>query len=167
MVRTIIFSKKYVRVLYMSFHSYRVVFCALLQRDRELPILDPIAWVIAFKLHGEGIRGSQALSIALKGWAQDESFLCGPPRYVEHVWTKIPQFHRSLVGWAGATEPLVIINRRERRCPFQCGNDYYIFKKICQGTLYEFSFLQDSILCPYSNRTENPDFGSCSMSYSL
>ena len=31
----------------------------LFQRDRELPILDPVAWV-AFKLHGEGIRGSQA-----------------------------------------------------------------------------------------------------------
>ena len=42
----------------------------LLQRDRELPILDPVAWVIAFKLHGEDIRGSQALFIALQGWAQ-------------------------------------------------------------------------------------------------
>ena len=24
---------------------------------------------------------------------------------MEHVWDKIPQFHRRLVGWAGATEP--------------------------------------------------------------
>ena len=39
----------------------------LFQQDQELPILDPIACVIAFKLHGEGIRGSQALSIALQG----------------------------------------------------------------------------------------------------
>ena len=55
----------------MSFHSYKVVFCAPIQIwDRELPILDPVAWVIAFELHGEGIRGSQALSIALQGWAQ-------------------------------------------------------------------------------------------------
>ena len=77
----------------------------LFQRDRELPILDPVAWVIAFKLHGEGIRGSQALSIALQWWAPDESFLYGPSRYVEHVWAKIPQFHRRLVGWAVATEP--------------------------------------------------------------
>ena len=59
------FQKKYVRVLYMSFHSYMVVFYAAIPRDRELPILDPVAWVIVFKLHGEGIRGSQALSITL------------------------------------------------------------------------------------------------------
>ena len=39
----------------------------LFERDPELPILDPVALVIAFKLHGEGIRGSQALSIALQG----------------------------------------------------------------------------------------------------
>ena len=52
--------------------------------------MDPVAWVIAFKLHGEGIRGSQALSITLQGWAPDESFLYGLSRYVEHVWTKIP-----------------------------------------------------------------------------
>ena len=50
---------------------------------------------------------------------------------------------------------LLIINRGECRCPYQCGKDYYIFKIICQGTLYEFSFLQGSILCPYSNGTEN------------
>ena len=51
----------------MSFRYYRVVFCALFQRVRELPILDPVAWVMAFKLHWEGIRGSQALFIALQG----------------------------------------------------------------------------------------------------
>ena len=51
----------------MSFYSYRVVFCPPFQRDRELPILEPVAWVIAFKLHGERIRVSQALSIALQG----------------------------------------------------------------------------------------------------
>ena len=63
----------------MSFHSYMVVFCAPIPIwDWELPILDPAAWVVAFKLHGEGIRGSQALSIALQGWAPDESFLYGP-----------------------------------------------------------------------------------------
>ena len=77
----------------------------LFQWDRELPILDPVARVIAFKLHGKGIRGSQALSIALQGSAPDESFLYGPSRHVEHVWAKFPQFQRRLVGWAGATEP--------------------------------------------------------------
>ena len=28
----------------------------LFQRDQELQILDPVEWVISFKLHGEGIR---------------------------------------------------------------------------------------------------------------
>ena len=51
----------------MSFHSYRVVFCAPIPTRMITPILDPIARVIAFKLHGEGIRGSKALSIALQG----------------------------------------------------------------------------------------------------
>ena len=52
----------------MSLHSYGVVLCAPIPIwDREVLILDPVAWVIAFKLHGEGIRGSQALSIALQG----------------------------------------------------------------------------------------------------
>ena len=45
------------------------------------------------------------MSIALHGRAPDESFLYGPSRHVEHVWAKIPLFHRRLVGWAGATEP--------------------------------------------------------------
>ena len=53
----------------------------------------------------EGIRGSQALSIALQECAPDESLLYGPSRHVEHDWAKIPQFHRRLVGWVGATEP--------------------------------------------------------------
>ena len=168
MVRTIIFSKKYVRVLYMSFHSYRIVFCALIPTEPRIPILDPVAWVIAFKLHGEGIQGSQALSIALQGWAPDESFLYGPSTHVEHVWVKIPQFHRRLVGWAGAIEPPAHNKSMRTLVPFQCGKDYYIFKKICQGTLYEFSFLHGSIMCSYSNLgPRTPDFGSCSMSYSL
>ena len=53
----------------------------------------------------EGIRGSQAMSIALQGCAPDESLLYGPSRHVEHVWDKFPKFHRRLVGWASATEP--------------------------------------------------------------
>ena len=58
----------------------------LLQQNRELPIWDPVAWVTAFKLHGEGIQHSQAL----QGFALDESFLYGPSRHVEHVRAKIP-----------------------------------------------------------------------------
>ena len=53
----------------------------------------------------EGIWGSQAMSIALQGCAPDESLLYGPSRHVEHVWVRIPQFHRRLVGLPGATEP--------------------------------------------------------------
>ena len=34
----------------------------LFQWDQELPILDPVAWVITFKLYGEGIRVSQAVA---------------------------------------------------------------------------------------------------------
>ena len=45
------------------------------------------------------------MSIALQGCAPDDSFLYGPSRHVEHVWAEIHQFHRRLVGWAGATEP--------------------------------------------------------------
>ena len=78
----------------MSFHSYMVVFCAPIQRDRELPILDPIARVIAFKLHGEGIRDSQTLSIALQGLAPDESFL-----YVLlDMWNMFGQKFLSFIG---------------------------------------------------------------------
>ena len=88
----------------MSFHSYGVVFCDAIPTGPRTPNFGSCS--IAFKLYGEGIRGSQALSIALQGWAPDESFL-----YVEHVWAKIPQFHRRLVGWAGAQSHLLKINR--------------------------------------------------------
>ena len=51
----------------MSFHSYRLYSVPLFQRNRELPVLDPVVSVIAFKLYGEGIRGSQDLFITLQG----------------------------------------------------------------------------------------------------
>ena len=89
----------------MSFHSYIVVFCAPIPTGQRTPDFGSCSMSYSLKLHGEGIRGSRALSIALQGLAPDESFLCGPSRLVEHVWAKIPQFHRRLVGWAGATEP--------------------------------------------------------------
>ena len=66
----------------------------------------------------------------------DQSFLYGPSRHVEHVWAKIPHFHRRLVGWAGATEPPAHNKSMRTLVPFQCGKDYYIIKKICQGVLY-------------------------------
>ena len=87
----------------MSFHSYIVVFYAPIPMGPRTPDFGSCS--IAFKLHGEGIRGSQALSIALQGLAPDESFLYGSSTHVKHVWAKIPQFHRRLVGWAGATLP--------------------------------------------------------------
>ena len=67
---------------------------ALFQQDWELPILDPVAWVIAFKLHREGIPGSQALSIALQGFAPDESFLYG---HLD-MWNMFGQKFLSFIG---------------------------------------------------------------------
>ena len=49
----------------MSFLSYKVVFCAPIRTGPRTP--DFGCCSIAFKLYGEGIRGSQALSIALQG----------------------------------------------------------------------------------------------------
>ena len=50
----------------MCFHSYRVVFCAPIPTGPKTPNFGSCS-MSAFKLHGEGIRGSQALSIALQG----------------------------------------------------------------------------------------------------
>ena len=78
------------------------------------------------------------------------------------MWNMFVQKFLSFIkgqsdGWVQQSH-LLIINQFERRCPFQYGKDYYIFKKICQGTLYVFSFLHCSILCPYSNGTKNSRF---------
>ena len=43
----------YSRQVFIPTGSFSV---PLFQQDRELQILDPVARVIAFKLHGEGIR---------------------------------------------------------------------------------------------------------------
>ena len=51
----------------MSFHSYRVVFCASITTGPRTPDFGSYSMRYTFKLHGEGIRGSQALSIALQG----------------------------------------------------------------------------------------------------
>ena len=78
----------------------------LFQWDWELPILDLVAWVIAFKLHGEGIRGSQALSSALQGWALDKSFLFVSSRYVEHVRVWFPNSSFQQVRQPSIPSPL-------------------------------------------------------------
>ena len=79
----------------MSFHSYRVVFCAPIPIwECELPILDPVAWVIAFILHGEGIRGSQALSIAL----QDERQMNLSYMVLLDMWNMFGQKFLSFIG---------------------------------------------------------------------
>ena len=88
-----------------EFYSYRVVFCAPIPTGPRTPDFGSCSMSYSLKLHGEGIRGSQALSVTLQGSAPDESFLYIPSRHVEHVWVKIPQFHRRLVVWAGATKP--------------------------------------------------------------
>ena len=50
----------------MSVHSYRVVFCAPIPTGPKTPDFGSYS-MSAFKLNGEGIQGSQALSIALQG----------------------------------------------------------------------------------------------------
>ena len=54
-------------VLYVSFHSYRVVFCAPIPMGLRTPDFGSCSMSYTFKLHREGIRGSQALSITLQG----------------------------------------------------------------------------------------------------
>ena len=49
----------------MSFHSYRVVFCAPIPMRLRTPDFGSCSMSYTFKLHGEGIRASQALSVAL------------------------------------------------------------------------------------------------------
>ena len=50
----------------MSFHSYKVVFCAPIPTGLRSPDFGSCSMSYTFKLHREGIRGSQALSIALQ-----------------------------------------------------------------------------------------------------
>ena len=50
----------------MSFRFYRVVFCAPISVGQRTPDFGYCS-MSAFELHGEGIRVSQALSIALLG----------------------------------------------------------------------------------------------------
>ena len=51
----------------MSFHSDRVVFCVPIPMGPRTPDFGSCSMSCNFKLHGEGIRGSQALSITLQG----------------------------------------------------------------------------------------------------
>ena len=51
----------------MSFHSYRVVFFAAIPTGPITPDFGSCSMSYAFKLHGEGIPGPQALSITLQG----------------------------------------------------------------------------------------------------
>ena len=44
----------------MSFHSYRVVFCAPIPTGPRTPDFGSCSMSYSLKLHGEGIRGSQA-----------------------------------------------------------------------------------------------------------
>ena len=52
----------------MSFRSYILVFCAPIPTGPRTPNFGSCSMsYIVFKLHGKGIWGSQALSIALQG----------------------------------------------------------------------------------------------------
>ena len=79
----------------MSFHSYRVVFCdAIPIWDRELAILDPVAWVIAFKLHGEGIP---ALKPCLSPY-RDERQMNLSYMVLLDMWNMFAQKFLSFIG---------------------------------------------------------------------
>ena len=97
---------KYVRVLYVSFHSYRVVVCAPIPTGPRTPDFGSCS--MSYSLLNCNGKVFGALRPCLSPYGDEkpgESFLFGASRHVEHVWAKIPQFHRRLVGWAGATVP--------------------------------------------------------------
>ena len=83
----------------------------LFQRDRELPILDPVACVIAFKLHGEGIR---ALRTCLTPY-RDEHQMNISYMVLLDMWNMIGQKFLSFIGGESVgrvqQSQLFIINR--------------------------------------------------------
>ena len=82
------------------------ILCSYSNGTENSRFLDPVAWDIAFKLHWEGIRGSQALSIALQGWAPDKSFLFVSSRHVEHVRVWFPNSSFQQVRQPSISTPL-------------------------------------------------------------
>ena len=66
----------------------------LFQQDRELPILDPVAWVIAFKLHGEGIQSYQALLSPYR----DERQINHSYMVLLDIWNMFGQKFLSFIG---------------------------------------------------------------------
>ena len=143
----------------MSFHSYRVVFCAPVPNGTK----NSEFWILQHELQPLNCTGKVfgALRPCLSPYRDDRQMNLSYTVLLDMqnmFGQKFLSFiEEQSVGRVQQSHQL-IINRCECRCPFQYGNDYYIFKKICQVTLYEFSFLQGSILCPYSNGTENSRF---------
>ena len=85
---------------------------------------------------------------------------------MEHVWAKIPQFHRRLVGWAGEQSHLLIID--ENVCTHFNVVRTIIFTKKYVRVLYMCFHSYRVVFCaPIPTGPRTPDFGSCSMSYSL
>ena len=81
-------------VLYVSFHSYRVVFCAPIPMGLRTPDFGSCSMSYTFKLHGEGIRGSQALSIAL----QDVRLMNLSYMVLLDMWNMFGQKFLSFIG---------------------------------------------------------------------
>ena len=87
---------------------------------------------------------------------------------MEHVWAKILQFHRRLVGWAGASEPLA-----HKKIDENVGAHFnevrtIIFSKKYVKVLYMRFHSYKVVLCaPIPTGLRTPDFRSCSMRYSL
>ena len=84
---------------------------------------------------------------------------------MEHVWAKIPQFHRRLVGWAGATVPPA--HNKSMDAHFGVVRTIR-FSKIYVMVLYMSFHSYRVVFCaPIPMGPRTPDFGSCSMSYIL
>ena len=83
----------------MSFHSYRVVFCAPISTGLRTPDFGSCS--MSYSLLNCTGKVFGALRPCLSSYRDERQMNLS---YLV-LWAKIPQFHRRLVGWAGATEP--------------------------------------------------------------
>ena len=86
---------------------------------------------------------------------------------MEHVCEKIPQFHQRLVGWAGATEPPAHKIDDNVGAHFNVVRTIIFSKKHVRVLYMSFHSYRVVLCAPISTGPRTPDFGSCSMSYSL
>ena len=87
---------------------------------------------------------------------------------MEHVWAKIPLFHRRLVGWVGATEPPAHNKSMRMYVPISMWYGLlYLLKKYVNVLYMSFHSYMVVFCAPIPMGPRTTDFGSFSMSYSL